>query len=125
MEIADSPKHAIQIFDRAFNEGDLHTIMEFYDEAALVVPQPGVESRGKEAIRGMYGRMLQPGMVARQIKTRVLEADGVALLISQWSLSQPGHTEKTLISTTLLRRKSDGGGKAFIDNSQGPAILDL
>ena len=124
MEIATSPEHAIQILDRAFNQGDLDTIMDLYDDAALVVPQPGVESRGKEAIREMYGRMLQPGMVARQLKTRVLEADGVALFISQWSLRQPGQTEKTFISTTVLRRQQNGGWKVFIDNAQGPAILD-
>jgi ketosteroid isomerase-like protein len=125
MKIAQSPKEAIQILDRAFNEGDLETIMDFYDDAALVVPQPGVEARGKEAIREMYGGMLKPGIVAGQLKTHVLEADGIALFLSQWSLSQPGQTEKTFIATTVLRRQSDSGWKAFIDNAQGPAILEL
>ena len=124
MEIAKSPEHAIQLLDRAFNDGDLDTVMALYDEAALVVAQPGVEARGTEAIRKMYSKMIQPGMLARQLKTRVLEADGIALFISQWTLSQPGQTEQTFISTTVLRQQSDGGWKAFIDNAQGPAILD-
>ena len=123
MEIANSPEHAIQVLDRAFNEGDLDTVMAFYDEAALVVPQPGVEARGKEAIREMYGKMLQPGVIARQLQIRVLEADGIALFTSRWSLSQPGQTQKTFISTTVLRQQRDGGWKALIDNAQGPAIL--
>ncbi len=38
MEIAKSPEHAIQLLDRAFNDGDLDTVMALYDEAALVVP---------------------------------------------------------------------------------------
>ncbi len=123
-DIARSPEHAIEILDRAFNGGDLETIMNFYDEAAVVVPQPGVEARGKAAIRDMYAKMLQPGMVARQLKIRVLEADGIALFISHWGLSVPGQDEKTFISTTVLRQQNDGGWKAMIDNAQGPAILD-
>jgi uncharacterized protein (TIGR02246 family) len=124
MIIAHSPEEAIQILDRAFNHGDLDTIMELYDDEAVVVPQPGVEARGKEAIRQMYSRMLKPGLVARQMKTSVLESEGIALFISRWSLSQPGQPEQTHIATTVLRRQSDGGWKAFIDNAQGPAILE-
>jgi ketosteroid isomerase-like protein len=124
MEIAKSPEQAIEILDRAFNEGDLETIMAFYDDAALVVPQPSVEARGKEAIREMYSKMLQPGVVAHQSRIRLLEADGIALFISHWSLSQPGQTEKAFVATTVLRQQDDGGWKAFIDNAQGPAILE-
>jgi uncharacterized protein (TIGR02246 family) len=125
METAKNPEHAIQILDHAFNEGDLDTIMAFYDDGAVVVPQPGVEVRGKEAIREMYNKMLQPGMIARQSKIRVLEADGIALFISEWGLSQPGQTKKTFIATTVLRQQSEGGWKVLIDNAQGPAILEL
>jgi hypothetical protein len=53
--------------------------------------------------------MLQPGMVSRQLKTRVLEADRIALFISYWNLTQPGQAEKKLIATTVLRRQSDDG----------------
>lgn len=124
MKFATSPEHAIQLLDQAFNEGDLESIMDLYDDVALVVTRPGVESRGKEAIRAMYEGMLQPGMVARQLKTCVLEVDGVALFISQWSLSEPGKDDKTYVSTTVLRRQQNGGWRAFIDNAHGPAILD-
>ncbi len=122
--IARSPEHAIEILDRAFNEGDLETIMNFYDESAIVVPQPGIEARGKAAIREMYAKMLKPGIMARQLKIRVLEADGIALFISQWSLRRPEQGEATFISTTVLRQQHDGGWRALIDNAQGPAILD-
>jgi ketosteroid isomerase-like protein len=64
-------------------------------------------------------------MIARQSKIRVLEADGIALFISEWGLSQPGQTKKTFIATTVLRQQSEGGWKVLIDNAQGPAILEL
>ena len=122
---ANSPARVIEMLDRAFNDGDLDAIMNFYDEAAVVVPRPGVEARGKAAIREMYAEMLQPGVMARQLRYRVLEADGIALFLSQWSLSQPGKSDAIFTSTTVLRRQSDGGWKPLIDNAQGPAILEI
>ena len=122
--IARNPEHAIEALDRAFNEGNLETIMDFYDEAAVVVPQPGVEARGRAAIHDMYAKMLEPGMVARQLNVRVLEANGIALFLSRWSLSRTEDGERTFISTTVLRQQDDGGWKVIIDNAQGPAILD-
>ncbi len=121
---AHTPEHAIEILDRAFNQGDLDTIMAFYDEAAVVVPQPGTETRGQAAIRDLYAKMLQPGMAARQLKVRVLEADGIALFLSHWSLRRPDGSETTFTATTVLRHQGEGGWKILLDNAQGPAILD-
>jgi ketosteroid isomerase-like protein len=123
MEFASIPEQAIGLLDRAFYEGDLDRIMSLYDEAAIVVPRPGTEARGHDAIRSLYGRMIQPGVGANQLRSRVVEADGIALFISQWILRQPGQETRTYIATTVLRRQSDGQWKAFIDNAQGPAIL--
>jgi ketosteroid isomerase-like protein len=124
MKFASTPEEAIQILDDAFNEGNLDEIMAFYDDAAVVVPQPGKEVRGKDAIRAMFADMLKAGMHARQVKLRVLEADGIALFISHWQLSHQGQQARNFIATTVLRRQTNGCWKAFIDNAQGPAILD-
>jgi ketosteroid isomerase-like protein len=121
MEFAKTPEYAIQILDRAFNEGDLDTIMDFYDEAALVVPQPGVEARGKDAIREMYRKMLHPGMVARQLKIRVLEADGIALFISRWSLSQPGQSRRPLSQRPCCGNRAMADGKPSSITHKGQA----
>jgi ketosteroid isomerase-like protein len=125
MRFASTPEEAIQILDDAFNEGNLDVIMAFYDDAAVVVPQPGVEVRGKGEIRAMFADMLKGGMQARQLKVRVLEADGIALFISRWKLSLKGQEERNFISTTVLRRQTDGCWKAFIDNAQGPANFGM
>ena len=49
--IARSPEHAIKILDRALNEGDLDAIMDLYEDVAVVVPQPGIEARGKDVAK--------------------------------------------------------------------------
>ena len=123
MRIAETPRQAIDILDQAFNEGDLNRIMDFYDESALVIPEPQIEARGTEAIRSLYADMLKSGASVRQVDVRVLEADGIALFISRWASSVQGNDEKQSVATTVLRRQSDGCWKVLIDNAQGPSIL--
>ncbi len=121
--IATSPEHAIELLDKAFNEGDLASVLRYYDDAAVVIPQPDVQARGKEEIKSLYERFMQPGTIAKQIKTHVIEADGIALFTSRWELSIGQAPPETHIATTVFRKQPDGGWKALIDNARGPQIL--
>lgn len=121
--IAHSPQHAIELLDDAFNRGDVDTILRFYDEAAVVFPEPSQEVRGAEALRTLYAQAAQPGTVARQLQTHVAEADGIALFTSRWSLSAGGGEPQVFFSSVVLRQQPDGGWKALIDNARGPLIL--
>lgn len=85
--IAKSPEHAIELLDDAFNRGDLDTVLCYYEEEAVVLPQPGIEARGAEELRKLYGSFMKSGTTAKQIKTHVVEAGGVALFTSRWSLT--------------------------------------
>jgi len=122
--IAHSPEQAVQLLDDAFNRGDLCAILRFYDEHAVVTPMPGVEARGIDAIRSMFAPMLRPGIRAEQLTTKVLEADGIALFLSHWTLHAEGECPQHFTATTVLRKGSDGGWRALIDNARGPEILD-
>lgn len=121
--IAQSPEHAIELLDRAFNEGDLETILGIYDDSAVVIPEPGTEARGVGELRALYQRFMKPGTSATQLKTHVVEADGVALFTSRWTLSVEGAPPETFIATTVFRKQPDGGWKALIDNARGPLVL--
>ena len=37
---ADSPQHAVEIVDDAFNRGDVEAVLNFYETAAVVVAIP-------------------------------------------------------------------------------------
>lgn len=121
--IAKTPEHAIELLDNAFNSGDLETVLRYYEEFAVVLPQPGVEARGLEELRKLYGSFMKPGTTAKQIKTHVVQADGVALFTSRWSLTVGHESPQEFIATTVFRQQSDGGWKALIDNAQGPLVL--
>ena len=122
--IARSPEHAIELLDDAFNRGDLDAVLGLYEEEAVVLPQPGTEARGSEQLRKLYGSFMKPGTTARQIRTHVVEADGIALFTSRWSLAVDDEPPQEFIATTVFRRQPDGGWKALIDNARGPLILE-
>ena len=93
---SSTPAHAIELLDKAFNAGDIDTILRYYDEHAIVLAEPGVEARGPQAIRRLYTRAAGSGVTVRQLQTHVLEADGIALFTSHYAISAPGEPEKPL-----------------------------
>ena len=125
---AHSPEHAIELLDKAFNEADVKSVLSLYDDAAVLIDatatalQPGKEARGKEALRSLYARILKPGAISvEQLKTHVVEADGIALFTSRWRLGVQGAPPQTFIATVVLRRQPDGSWKNLIDSS--PSVL--
>jgi ketosteroid isomerase-like protein len=124
--LANTPQHAVELLDRAFNDGDLEAVLGFYEDLA-VVTEPGNTARGAEELRSFFLRVIQSGGKAEQLSTRVIEADGVALFLSRWTLKGgafPGAQAQTFIATTVFRKQPDGGWKVLIDNPFGPLILE-
>jgi uncharacterized protein (TIGR02246 family) len=125
--IIDSPEHAVELLDRAFNEGDLEAVLGFYEPAAVVVTEPGKLARGSEELRSFFERVMRPGVSAKQLKTHVIEADEVALFLSRWTIrTGNGNSEvssQTFVATTVFRKQPDGRWKVLIDNAFGPLVL--
>ena len=121
--IATSPEHAVELLDRAFAQGDLPTVLSFYEEVAVVITEPGKAARGTAELRGFFDRAMQSGSSAKQLQTHVIEDDGVALFVSRWIFQAKGAAERTFTATTVFRKQPDGGWKALIDNPFGPFIL--
>jgi ketosteroid isomerase-like protein len=121
--VANSPGQAVELLDRAFAQGDLDAVLSFYEDAAVVITEPGKGARGTEELRSFFARAMQSGSWAEQLRTRVIEADGVALFLSRWTLHSKDATARTFTATTVFRRQPDGGWKALIDNPFGPLIL--
>jgi uncharacterized protein (TIGR02246 family) len=122
--LAASPEQAVELLDQAFNAGDLEAVLTFYENAAVVVTEPGKVARGADELREFFSAAMRSGASAKQLKTSVLEADGVALFLSRWTLSMQGQdTARSFIATTVFRKQIDGNWKVIIDNSLGPLIL--
>jgi ketosteroid isomerase-like protein len=124
---ATSPEHAVELLDQAFNEGNLDAVLSFYEDAAVVAPQPHRIARGTGELRAFFVEAMRSRPSAKQIKTRVLEADGIALFLSRWTLvPKDGSSANatTFVATTVFRRQPDGHWKILIDNPLGPILLD-
>lgn len=123
-----SPENAVELLDRAFNQCDIETALRFYEDAAVIVATPSRTIRGKAELRTFFESAMRSGASAKQLKTRVLEADGVALFLSRWTLTSKGangDTEpRTFVATTVFRKQPDGSWKILIDNPIGPLLLD-
>ncbi len=122
---ASSPERAVEMMDTAFNEGDLESLLGFYEDAAVVVTEPGKLARGKRELRQFLEQVMASKPLARQLKTHVIEADGIALFLSRWVLASNSSSEasKHFVATAVFRKQSNGAWKALIDNSLGPLVL--
>ncbi len=113
--------------DDAFNRGDLEAVLAFYEAAAVVVTEPGKLARGTDELRVFFEGVMKSGASAKQLKTHVIEADGIALFLSRWTLKSASgeiaEGARTFTATTVLRKQIDGTWKALIDNSLGPLVL--
>ena len=119
----NTPLETIHALDHAFNTGDLDTILRFYDADAVLLNQPGQETRGLPAIRDLYRDALHSNPRVEQLETHLIEADGIALFTSRYTLTDGDAPPQTFISTVVLRQQSDGTWKNLIDNARGPAVL--
>jgi uncharacterized protein (TIGR02246 family) len=124
-----TPLQTVHDVDEAFNTGNLEAVLECYDDAAVMVIEPGKLARGKAEIRKALEPILQYKFRAKQIKMETIETGDTALFISQWRLEgktgEGGKFTRENIATCVFRKQPDGRWKILIDNSFGPAILDI
>ncbi|MGH9590598.1 MAG: YybH family protein [Terracidiphilus sp.] len=125
--VINSPEHAVELLDHAFNQGDVGTVLTFYEAGAVVVTEPGRLARGTVELRSFFEQVMGSGASAKQLKTHVIEADGVALFLSRWTLRTKSRTRdtrsQTFVATTVFRKQPDGNWRILIDNSLGPLVL--
>lgn len=121
---ASSPERLVEMIDKAFNEGDIEAFLRIYENKAVVVTEPGKFARGKEELHNFFEKVMVARPSARQLKTYVIEADGIALFISRWMLRDGTGSAKQFVATTVFRKHANGEWKALIDNSFGPLVLD-
>jgi uncharacterized protein (TIGR02246 family) len=125
--ILTSPEHIVEMMDKAFNRGDIEALLKFYENRAVIVTEPGKLARGREELRRFFEQVMASRPSASQLKSVVIEADGIALFLSRWMLvsdsSKGASTPTRFVATTVFRKQQNGEWKALIDNSLGPLVL--
>jgi ketosteroid isomerase-like protein len=102
----------------------------FEEDAVLVVQalagQSGQIARGKIAIREAYRGFVSLKPTLRRQAQEIVEADGIALHCSSWTLtaSSPDgkKVERSGLSSDVLRKQPDGRWLILIYNPYGTSI---
>ena len=123
-------KMLIASADKAIKEEKFDDLMDFYTDDAVLVVRPGLEAKGKEAIKEAFIKIaayFKNSVVPTQGKMLMIEAGDTVLVLSQ-TLLDADNKETSEYSmdrrATYVYRKIDGKWLCAIDNSYGTTLLD-
>jgi uncharacterized protein (TIGR02246 family) len=118
-----TPEEVLASVVRGINAGNLDVLMTLYEPQAAFATQPGHLAHGLQGIRaGLAGFIAMKGTLDLKV-TRVLEANGLALVVGVWSFAGTGPDGESVTLTAqnadVLRRQPDGSWRFAIDNPWG------
>lgn len=123
-------KELIAQADKAIKEERFDDLMEFYTEDAVLVVRPGLEAKGKQAIKRAFIKIAEyfkNSVVPTQGKMTMLEAGDTVLVLSQTLLAaENSETSEYSMDrrATYVYRNVNGEWLCAIDNSYGTTLLD-
>ncbi|MEV5545212.1 DUF4440 domain-containing protein [Streptomyces sp. NPDC052309] len=126
--LADRPEEVPAVFAERFNSGDAAALAQVYEDAAVLVPQPGVPVNGPD-LHAANSRLQKLGVPIVVRPRHVYRSGDVALLIVDWVIDGIGregqavHVEGT--ATDIARRGPDGRWRYVIDNPFGTRAQQL
>jgi len=118
-----TPEEVLNSVTEGINSGNLDSLMTLYEPLACFASQPGELAKTPEGIRESLRSFIDlNGKLDLSVK-RVLKANDLALVITEWSFNGTGPDRKpvqmTAKSADVLRQQSDGTWRFVIDNPWG------
>lgn len=119
-------KLLIEKADKAINEEDFDTLMDFYAEDAVLVIKPGMNAVGKEKIEKAFKRIadyFEHSLEVKQAGMQILETNDTALVLAKTIIfadNQPAIERK---ATYVFKRNNSNHWVCAIDNSYGHELL--
>ena len=126
----DEINRLIAAADRAIQEERFDDLMEFYTDDAVLVVRPGLEAKGKAAIKDAFIKIaayFKNSVVPTQGNMLMIEAGDTVLVLSQTLLEADNKSESEYSMdrrATYVYRKVNGKWLCSIDNSYGTTLLD-
>lgn len=123
-------KALISAADKAIKEERFDDLLEFYTDDAVLVVRPGLEVKGKEAIKNAFIQIaayFNNSIEPTQGKMLMIEAGDTVLVLSQTLLDADNKDSSEYSMdrrATYVYRKIDSKWLCAIDNSYGTSLLD-
>lgn len=123
-------KDLIAQADKAIKEERFDDLMEFYTDDAVLVVKPGLEAKGKEAIKKAFIKIAEyfkNSVVPTQGNMLMFEAGDTVLVLSQTLLDAENKDTSNYSMdrrATYVYRNVNGKWLCAIDNSYGTTLLD-
>lgn len=123
-------KRLIDEADKAIKEERFDDLKNYYTDDAVLVVRPGLEVKGKEAIKNAFIKIaayFKNSVVPTQGKMIMIEAGDTVLVLSQ-TLLDAENKETSEYSmdrrATYVYRNVNGKWLCAVDNSYGTTLLD-
>ena len=123
-------KDLISQADKAIKEERFDDLMDFYTDDAVLVVKPGMEAKGKDAIKIAFIKIAEyfkNSVVPTQGNMVMLETGDTVLVLSQTLLDAENKETSDYTMdrrATYVYRKVNGKWLCAIDNSYGTTLLD-
>lgn len=123
-------KELINQADKAIKEERFDDLMSFYTDDAVLVVKPGLEAKGKEAIKNAFIKIaayFKNSVVPTQGNMVMLEAGDTVFVLSQTLLDADNKDTSDYSMdrrATYVYRRIDGKWLCAVDNSYGTTLLD-
>ena len=110
-------------FEKAFNAGDLGTLLKLYDDQSVLVAEPGKPVQGLENIKQALMGFLALKLPIQLTVRRTYESGDVGLCVADWSIAGKGPDGKDVklggTSAEVVRKTSGGNWVYVIDSPYG------
>lgn len=124
-------KHEVEIIidkaDAAIMDEDFDTLMDIYDDEAVLVIRPDHYAKGKTAIRQAFENIaiyFKNSLKIKQNGMKVLEAGDIALVLANTLVSAKDFDEIGRKATYVFKKNEKNGWLCVIDNSYGHELIE-
>ncbi|MGW4125929.1 YybH family protein [Nocardia sp. NPDC004711] len=115
-KFADTPQQLAELFAERLAAGDLDGLVELYESAALLAPNPATEVSGSAAIREQLAGYVDAGARITLDLRRIAVIEDIALISNEATVV--GFGEQPLVTTTteVARRQPDSRWLYAVDH---------